>query len=77
MERLMSRPVRKYLYAVTIAVVAVLVAYDVIAGDAAPIWLALAAAVLGIVAPVTAITHMNPTEDDYTHNHEIDIEGKA
>ena len=49
MERLMSRPVRKYLYAVTIAAVAVLVGYDVISGEAAPLWLALAAAVLGIV----------------------------
>ena len=77
MERLMSRPVRKYLYAVTIALVSVLVAYDVISGESAPLWLTLAAAVLGILAPATALGHMNPTEDDYTHNHEIDIEGKA
>ena len=70
MERLMSRPVRKYLYAVTIAVVAVLVGYDVIAGEAAPLWLALAAAVLGIIAPATAITHMTPKASDVADSHE-------
>ena len=64
MERLMTRDVRKYLYAVTIAAVAVLVAYDVISGEAAPLWLALGAAVLGIVAPATAITHMTPAPSD-------------
>jgi hypothetical protein len=53
------------------------VAYDVISGESAPLWLGLAAAVLGILAPATALGHMNPTENDYTHNHEIDIEGKA
>lgn len=77
MERLMTRQVRKYLYGVTIALVAVLVAYDVISGEAAPLWLGLAAAVLGIVAPATALGHLNPTDDDYAHNREIDIEGKA
>ena len=70
MERLMSRPVRKYLYAVTIAVVAVLVGYDVIAGEAVPLWLALAGAVLGIVAPVTAITHMTPAPSDIADSDE-------
>lgn len=77
MERLMNRDVRKYLYTVTIALVAVLVAYDVISGESAPLWLALAAAVLGILAPATALGHLNPTEDDYSHNQEIDVEGKA
>jgi hypothetical protein len=70
MERLMSRPVRKYLYAVTIAVVGVLVGYDVIAGEAAPLWLALSAAVLGIVAPATAITHMTPAPSDIADSDE-------
>jgi hypothetical protein len=70
MEALMTRQVRKYLYAVTIAVVAVLVAYDVISGDAAPLWLALAAAILGIVAPATAITHMTPAPSDIADSPE-------
>ena len=70
MERLMTRQVRKYLYSVTIAVVAVLVAYDVVAGEAAPLWLALAAAVLGIVAPATAITHMTPAQSDIADSPE-------
>lgn len=75
MDRLMTRQVRKYLYGVTIALVAVLVAYDVISGDAAPIWLALAAAVLGIAAPVTALNHLNPKPEDETHSHE-NLRGK-
>jgi Na+/melibiose symporter-like transporter len=70
MEALMTRQVRKYLYAVTISVVAVLVAYDVISGDAAPLWLALAAAILGIVAPATAITHMTPVASDIADSPE-------
>jgi uncharacterized membrane protein YkgB len=70
MERLMTREVRRYLYAVTIAVVAVLVGYDVIAGEAVPLWLALAGAVLGIVAPVTAITHMTPAPSDIADSPE-------
>jgi len=70
MERLMTRQVRKYLYAVTIAAVTVLVAYDVISGEAAPLWLALGAAVLGIVAPATAITHMTPAPSDIADSSE-------
>jgi hypothetical protein len=70
MERLMTRQVRKYLYGVTIAAVAVLVAYDVISGEAAPLWLALGAAVLGIVAPATAITHMTPAPSDIADSPE-------
>ena len=70
MERLMTRQVRKYLYGVTIAAVTVLVAYDVISGEAAPLWLALSAAVLGIVAPATAITHMTPAPSDIADSPE-------
>ena len=70
MERLMTRQVRKYLYGVTIAAVTVLVAYDVISGEAAPLWLALVAAVLGIVAPATAITHMTPAPSDIADSPE-------
>jgi hypothetical protein len=70
MKRLMTRQVRKYLYGVTIAAVTVLVAYDVISGESAPLWLALGAAVLGIVAPATAITHMTPAASDIADSDE-------
>jgi hypothetical protein len=70
MEALLTRQVRKYLYAVTIATVTVLVAYDVISGDSAPLWLALAATILGIVAPATAITHMTPAPTDIADSPE-------
>jgi hypothetical protein len=75
MEALMTRPVRKYLYAVTVAVVALLAGLNLIDPGAVPLWLALAAAVLGIAAPMTAITHLTPSEHDYAVAEEIDIEG--
>jgi hypothetical protein len=53
-----------------LAPVTVLVAYDVISGEAAPLWLALAAAILGIIAPATAITHMTPKASDIADSHE-------
>lgn len=67
---------RKALYAATAALIALLVAYDVISGEMAPAWLNLTAAVLGIVAPVTAVRHISNTSNDYTHAEEIEIEGE-
>lgn len=63
LEKIMSPKGRKYLYGVTIAVILVLTGYDIITADKAPLWLALAAAVLGIVAPAVAIKHV-PAADD-------------
>jgi hypothetical protein len=77
MDALLTKPVRKYLYGVTIALVAVLVAMNVIHPDSAPVWLAFAAAVFGLAAPLTAITHMTPDPEEYATAEELDIEGPA
>lgn len=46
----LSEPVRVRLYAVTVAVIAVLVAYGVLDGSHAALWLAVVAAALGVTA---------------------------
>jgi ammonia channel protein AmtB len=75
METLFTRPVRKYLYAITVAVVGLLAGLNLIDPAAVPLWLAVAAAILGIAAPMTAITHLSPSEHDYATADELDIEG--
>lgn len=51
---------RKWLYGVTVAVLAVLAGYGVVSDDQVPLWLALAGAVLGIASPAMALGHMSP-----------------
>ena len=63
LDQILNPTNRKWLYGITIAVIAVLTGYDVITADKAPLWLALAAAVLGVVAPAVAIKHV-PEADD-------------
>lgn len=75
MDALLTKTVRKYLYGVTIALVALLVALNVIDPGTAPAWLAFAAAVLGLVAPLTAITHLSPDPDEYATIVEVEPEG--
>lgn len=65
---------RQYLYAVALMVVPLLVAYDALEPSKAPLWLALAAAVLGIAAPATALANMTPDDDEYATADEPDIE---
>ena len=64
LEQIMSPTGRKWLYAITIAVIGVLTGYDVITDDKAPLWLALAAAILGVVAPAVAIKHVPAAEGE-------------
>lgn len=71
----MNATQRKALYVAAGAVMALLVAYDVITQEMAPAWLNLLAAVLGIVAPVTAARHVSDPSSDYTSIHELDLEG--
>ena len=63
LDKILSPEGRKWLYGITIAVIAVLTGYDLITPDKAPLWLALAAALLGIVAPAVAIKHVPNNED--------------
>lgn len=59
LSKLMSREGRKYIYIVSLAVIPLLVAYGVIDEAIAPLWVALAGAV---IAPVVALTHLSPKE---------------
>jgi hypothetical protein len=58
-SKLMSREGRKYVYLVSLTVIPLLVFYGVISEEAAPLWVALVAAV---VAPMTALTHLTPED---------------
>lgn len=64
MKWLTSRQGRKYLYSVASAAVPLAVLYGGIAPEAAPVWLTLAAAVLGIAAPAMALSHLSPEDPD-------------
>jgi hypothetical protein len=55
---------------------ALLVAYDVISAESAPLWLALVTAVLGLAAPVTALANLTPRPSDIADSAEIEIEGE-
>jgi hypothetical protein len=59
MPTFLSRKTRLYIYALAIAVVPLLIAYDALEPDKAPLWLGLAAAFLGIAAPATALANLN------------------
>lgn len=59
-EWIMSREGRKWLYAVAVAVVPLLVLYGAISQESAPLWMAVIAAFLGAASPVMALTHLAP-----------------
>ncbi len=76
MDRLITREARKYLYTAAVAAMALLVAYDVISAESAPLWLALVTAVLGLAAPITALANLSPRPSDIADSAEIEIEGE-
>lgn len=55
----MNATQRQALYGVALAVIALLVAYNVIADESAGLWAALVTALLALV-PVTALRHITP-----------------
>ena len=56
----MNASTRTAVYGVALAVIALLVGYNVLADDKAPLWIALVSAVLAAAAPVTALKHITP-----------------
>lgn len=60
-----SREGRKWLYAVALAVLAILTAYDIIADEMAPLWINLIGAILGIGAAGMALNNLPPKEDPH------------
>lgn len=53
-------PVRKYLYGLLVPLAAVLVAYGLVDNESAPLWIALATAVLGVPAVEAARSRVKP-----------------
>jgi hypothetical protein len=74
MHQWLTRKRRVYLYSIAAVIVPLLIAYDALSADLAPLWLALAAAVLGIAAPATALANLTPEDDDYATADEPHIE---
>ena len=59
----MNAQTRTYVYAVAVAVMPILVAYGLLTPDKAPLWLALAGAILAAAPPVLAIRNITPDDD--------------
>lgn len=53
-------PVRKYLYALLLPLVGVLVYYGIVDNESAPLWIALATGVLGVPAVEVARSKVSP-----------------
>lgn len=66
LDQLLTAKGRTWIYGVALAVIALLVGYQVLSSDQAPLWVALVTALLAL-APATALGHITPdpeSEDD-------------
>ena len=63
MDWIRSARGRAWLYSVALAVIALLVGYQVLGAEQAPLWVALVTALLA-VAPVTALRNITPDSED-------------
>lgn len=59
MDWIRSAKGRAWLYGVALAIIALLVGYQVLGAEQAPLWVALVTALLA-VAPVTALRNLTP-----------------
>lgn len=64
---------RAWLYGLATVTVPLLIAYDALDAERAPLWLALAAAFLGVAAPATALANITPDPVDYATADEPEI----
>jgi len=76
MQSLFTKRRRAYLYRISGVIVPVLIAYDALEANKAPLWLALVAAVLGVAAPATALANLSPDPSEYATVDEFEIEGE-
>lgn len=60
---------RKWVYGIVIAALPVLAAYGILGPDHAPMWVALAAAVLGVSSSSLAAANVGTPPEDYTGKH--------
>lgn len=63
-EWLLSREGRKWLYGVAVTLIPLIVLYGVIDPQAAPLWLAVIAALLGVAAPAMALKNLPPKDGE-------------
>lgn len=54
---------RRWLYLLTMAAIPILVAYDVISDDVAPLWANLVAAFLGVSTAAFAVKNITPDKE--------------
>lgn len=68
MHRILTPEVRTWLYGVVSAGLAIIAAYGIISAEEVPLWLTLAAALLGLAGSATATayrpTKLDPGEED-------------
>ena len=76
MAQWLTKTRRAYLYRISVVVIPLLIAYDALDPNKAPLWLALVAAVLGVAAPVAALANLSPDPSEYVTVEEIEIEGE-
>ena len=74
MAQWLTKTRRAYLYRISVVVVPLLIAFDALDPNKAPLWLALVAAILGVAAPVTALANLSPDPSEYATAEEIEIE---
>lgn len=58
---------RKWIYMVALAAIALLITYDLLSPEQAPVWSALIAALLGLTAPALALSNLKPDTDQNAH----------
>lgn len=63
----LNKTTRLWLYGVAVAVVPIMVAYDAISTEHAPLWLAFIAAFLGLAAPATAMIYVSDDDPHAAH----------
>lgn len=60
---------RRWAYGIVIAALPVLAAYGILGPDQAPMWVALAAAILGVSSSTLAAANVGAEPEDYTGRH--------
>lgn len=66
---------RRWVYGIVIAALPILAAYGILGPEQAPMWVALAAAVLGVSSSSLAAANVGAEPEAYEGKHRLDPEG--
>lgn len=66
---------RRWVYGIVIAALPILAAYGILGPDQAPMWVALAAAALGVSSSGLAAANVGAEPESYEGRHRLDPEG--